>query len=418
MAGFSPTNPATGQVCCSSSSPCVSARAADDRLSDATTACIQSLTGEAVPANAGPGAAPQAPAPSDASPCAKTASTLAPVLQRFNRYRDALPSARAAADLNQLGDKLGDKPSSMPCLTRLPTDGAGLSQALGLPSDRIPDSNLRDDTTGFRAAMYRDESTNSLILVPRDTQPDSLVDWETNTRNGTGLDTEQYSQMRQLTGRLKNSGVDFDLAGYSKGGGMAQEAGLVNPDAQVTVFNSAGLHDNSLTRTATEDFDSLTDRTKAFSAQGDFLTYMNSTTNPQQNLTNARFLRQELAGEGPGINPINIKTLDPATRGTKAGADFIQAKQDYLNELDDQIASMQSALDDGRAVEGFPPVRAGLKETINDSGSIVGNLLRANSDQPTLGKLYQHKMDGVLDSLESNVKDDRKTLQGFLSKCG
>jgi hypothetical protein len=27
-------------------------------------------------------------------------------------------------------------------------------------------------------------------------------------------------------------------------------------------------------------------------------------------------------------------------------------------------------------------------------------------------------MDGVLDSLESNVKDDRKTLQSFLSKCG
>jgi hypothetical protein len=194
-----------------------------------------------VPTNAGPGAPPQPPAPADASACAKKASTLAPVLQRFNRYRNALPSARAATDLNQLGDKAGDKASSMPCLTRLPTDGAGLTQALGLPPGSIADSDLRDDTTGFRAAMYRDESTNSLILVPRDTQPDSLVDWETNTRNGTGLDTEQYTQMRQLTGTLKNDGVDFDLAGYSKGGGMAQEAGLVNTDARVTVFNSAGF---------------------------------------------------------------------------------------------------------------------------------------------------------------------------------
>ena len=418
MAGFNPDTPATGQVCCSSSSPCVSARAADDRLSDATAARIQSLTGEAVPANAGPDAAPQSPAPNGASSCAKTASTLAPVLQRFNRYRDALPSARAATDLNQLGDNPGDKPSSKPCLTRLPTDGAGLTQALGLPPGSIADSDLRDDTTGFRAAMYRDESTDSLILVPRDTQPDSLVDWETNTRNGTGLDTEQYAQMRQLTGTLKNDGVDFNLAGYSKGGGIAQEAGLVNTDAQVTVFNSAGLHDNSLARTGADDFDSLTDRTKAFSAKGDFLTYMNNATDPQQNLTNARFLRQELAGEGRGINPINIKTIDPATRGSKPGPDFVQAKQDYLKELDDQIASMQSALDEGRAVEGFPPVRAGMKETINDSGSFAGNLLGANSDQPTLGKLYQHKMDGVLDSLESNVKDDRKTLQSFLSKCG
>ena len=49
---------------------------------------------------------------------------------------------------------------------------------------------------------------------------------------------------------------------------------------------------------------------------------------------------------------------------------------------------------------------------------MTSDLLGANSDQPTLGKLYQHKMDGVLDSLESNVKDDRKTLQSFLSKCG
>jgi len=416
MAGFNPTTPATAQICCSS--PCASSKAADDRISDAAVARIQSLTGEQVPADAGPDAAPPPAAPNDASECAKKASTLAPVLQRFNHYREALPSARAASDLNQLGDQAGDKPSTMPCLTRLPTDGPGLTQALGLPPGSIASTDLRDDTTGFRAAMYRDESTNALILVPRDTQPDSLVDWETNTRNGTGVDTEQYAQMRQLTGTLKNDGVDFDLAGYSKGGGMAQEAGLVNTDAQVTVFNSAGLHDNSLTRTGVDDFDSLTDRTKAFSAKGDFLTYMNSTTDPQQNLTNARFLRQELAGQGPGINPINIKTIDPATRGTKAGADFLQAKQDYLGELDGQIASMQSAIDEGRSVEGFPPVRAGMKETINDSGSFVGSLLGANSDQPTLGKLYQHKMGGVLDSLESNVKDDRKTLQNFLSKCG
>src|SRR5205814_471564 len=91
MAGFDPAEPAAGQICCSS--PCANARAADDRLSDATAARIQSLTGEAVPANAGPDAPPQAPAPGDASACAKKASTLAPVLQRFNRYRDALPSA-------------------------------------------------------------------------------------------------------------------------------------------------------------------------------------------------------------------------------------------------------------------------------------------------------------------------------------
>ncbi len=416
MAGFDTAAPASAQQGCTT--PCAAGRASDDQLSAASAARIESLTGQPVAANAGPDAPPQAPAPADASDCQKKASTLAPVLQRFNRYRDVLPSARAATDLNQLGDKPGDTPSNKPCLTRLPTDGEGLSKALGLPPDALKDGMLRDDQTGFRAAMYRDDTTGNLILVPRDTQPDSLVDWETNTRNGTGVDTEQYEQMRELTGKLTNRGVDFDVAGYSKGGGMAQEAGLVNTDAQVRVFNSAGLHDNSLTRTGTDDFSSLESRTQAFSAKGDFLTYMNSTTDPAQNITNAKFLRQELAGQGPGINPINIKTTNPLTRGGTPDADFAQEKQAYLGELDNQITTMQSALDEGRAVEGFPPVRAATKETINDSGSFVGSLLGANSDQPTLGKLYQHKMDGVLGSLESNVKDDRKTLQSFLGKCG
>ena len=416
MPGFDATHPATAQQACAS--PCAAGRAADDRLSGAAAARVESITGAPISANAPADAPPQPPVPPGSSDCQNKASTLAPVLQRFNRYRDVLPSARAAADLNELGDKLGESPSDKPCLTRLPTDGAGLSQALGLPPGSIQDADLRDDSSGFRAVMYRDDTTGKLILVPRDTQPDSLVDWETNTRNGTGVDSEQYAQMRQLTGTLLNVGVPFDIAGYSKGGGMAQEAGLVNTGAQVRVFNSAGLHDNSLTRTGADDFASLMSRTQAFSAKGDFLTYMNETTDPAQNIINARFLRQELAGDGPGINPINIKTLDPATRGVKPDADFASAKLSYLAELDAQIVSMQSALDEGRAVKGFPPVRAATKETINDSGSILGSILGANSDQPSLGKLVQHKMGGVLDSLESNVKDDRKALQAFLVKCG
>jgi hypothetical protein len=413
---FDTVAPASSQQPCVP--PCVAARSADTRLSSAAALRVRSLTGQPVPENAAPDAPAQAPAAAGANDCEKRASTLAPVLQRFNRYRSALPSARAAADLNELGDGPGDVPSAKPCLTRLPVGAAGLNKSLGLPPDTLRDTDLRDDETGFRAAMYRDEATGQLILVPRDTQPDSLVDWETNTRNGTGRDTEQYGEMRELAGTLKNKGVDFDLAGYSKGGGMAQEAGLVNTDAQVRVFNSAGLHDNSLARTGADDFASLESRTQAFSAKGDFLTYMNQTSDPAQNIANARFLRQELAGEGPGINPINIKTTNPLTRGADAGADFAAAKQSYLGELDAQIASMQSALDEGRAVQGFPPVRAALKETINDSGSFPGWLLGANSAQPTLGKLYQHKMGGVLDAWESNVKDDRRTLQAFLSRCG
>ena len=256
-----------------------------------------------------------------------------------------------------------------------------------------------------------------MILVPRDTQPDSLVDWQANTRNGLGLDTPQYAAMRKLTERLVANDQTFDLAGYSKGGGIAQEGGLMNTLAQVRVFNSAGLADSSLSRTGQPSFESLVSRTRAFSSEGDFLTFMNNTTDPGQNIVNSRFLRQELAGQGPGLNPINIKVRNPAMRGAN-DAQFGRDKQAYIDELDQHIDSMQTAFDSGGVVQSFPPVRAASQETITDSMTLAGKMLGARSDQPTLGKLAQHKMGVVLDSMETNVVNDRNAINAFLAKCG
>jgi hypothetical protein len=416
MGWFSKSSPATAKGPCVAC--CQSDQAKDTQLSRATALRMKSLTGQEVDEDAPAGAPPpKLPAGAPASDCAHNAVDMVPVLQRFNRYREALPSARASADLNELGDKPGADVSTKPCMTRLPTDAAGLNSALGLPPGKINDDDLRNDQTGFRAAVYRDEQTGKLILVPRDTQPDSLVDWQTNTRNGIGRDTDQYAAMRQLTSKMSMGDQPFDIAGYSKGGGIAQEGGLLNPDAQVRVFNSAGLPDNALRWTGQENFDSLVSRTKSFSAEGDFLTYMNTTTDPGQNIINARFLRTELAGEGKGINPINIKVRDPAMRGLDDPG-FSADKATYLSELDAQIDSMQTAFDTGGTVSGFPPVRAAAKETINNSMTTVGKLFGARSDQPTLGKLAQHKMSAVLDSMESNVKKDRESLQNFMKDCG
>jgi len=394
---------------------CRADHAKDDELAKASSARIAAFSGRRGRADgAAPVASPSARVDSD---CAQQARTLAPVVARFDRYREALPSARAAADLNELGDKPGDEASKKPCLTRLPVEADKLNAALGMPSGAIKAQHLRNDETGFRAALYRDEGTGRMILVPRDTQPDSLVDWQANTRNGVGLDTPQYAAMRTLTERLQANDQTFDIAGYSKGGGIAQEGGLVNTQAQVRVFNSAGLADSSLARTGRSAFDSLISRTKAFSSEGDFLTFMNNTTDPGQNIINSRFLRQELAGEGPGLNPINIKVRNPAMRGANDPL-FERDKQAYLDELDRHIDSMQTAYDTGGVVEAFPPVRAASKETIDDSMTLPGQMLGARSDQPTLGKLAQHKMGVVLDSMEANVATDRNSLQAFLAQCG
>jgi hypothetical protein len=407
----------------SAKTPCVAccraARARDDELSRASSARIAALAarGGAPNASPTPGLAPDAPSGRVNGDCATRARTLAPVVVRFDRYREALPSARAAADLNELGDKSGAQPSQKPCLTRLPVHADDLGKALHMPPGTLRDQDLRNDDSGFRAALYRDEETGKTILVPRDTQPDSLVDWQANTRNGLGQDTPQYAAMRNLTQRLTDANQAFDIAGYSKGGGIAQEGGLVNELAQVRVFNSAGLTDSSLLRTGRPSFDDLVSRTSAFSSEGDFVTFMNNTTDPGQNIINSRFLRQELAGKGPGLNPIDIKVRNPAMRGV-TDAQFQRDKQSYIAELGDHIDSMQSAYDTGATVTAFPPVRAASKETIADSMTFAGKLLGARSDQPTLGKLAQHKMNVVLDSMDQNVAGDRKSLSAFLASCG
>ena len=417
MGCFSRAGPASAKAPCAAC--CRADHAKDDELSKASTARIAALAGgRATPGTTAPPASARgAPSARVNSDCAQQARTLAPVVDRFDRYREALPSARAAADLNELGDKPGDVPSDKPCLTRLPVDAEKLNAALGMPPDTIKPLQLRNDKTGFRAALYKDEGTGRMILVPRDTQPDSLVDWQANTRNGLGLDTPQYEAMRDLTKRLQTNDQVFDIAGYSKGGGIAQEGGLVSRLSQVRVFNSAGLTESSLARTGRDNFDSLVSRTKAFSSEGDFLTFMNNTTDPGQNIINSRFLRRELAGQGPGLNPINIKVRNPALRGAN-DAEFAQDKQAYLDELDQHIDSMQAAFDSGGTVASFPPVRAASKETINDSMTLPGKLLGARSDQPTLGKLAQHKMGVVLGAMETNVANDRDALNAFLAKCG
>ncbi len=417
MGCFSRTASASAKAPCPAC--CRTDRARDDELSQASGARIAALAGRRGASNAAasPAAASGAPSGRVNSDCAAQARTLAPLVARFDRYREALPSARAAADLNELGDKPGDEPSTKPCLTRLPLGAEQLNRQLGMPPGTLKDTDLRNDDTGFRAALYRDESTGKMILVPRDTQPDSLVDWQANIRNGLGVDTPQYKAMRNLTSTLASNDQTFDIAGYSKGGGLAQQGGLMDRLAQVRVFNSAGAPNQMLGWSSVADFDSLTSRTKSFSADGDFLTYMNSTTDPGQNIINSRFLQRELAGQGRGLNPIDIKVRNPAMRGGSDPA-FAADKQNYMDELVAHINDMQSAYDSGGSVATFPPVRAASKETIADSMTLPGKLLGAESDQPTLGKLAQHKMSVVLDALEGNVQNDRARLQDFIRKCG
>lgn len=393
-----------------------------DHLSDAVKSRIEGLTRRPEQAD---GLLPTDGSPmlisADSSPCQKRALTLGPTLRRFNRYREALPYARAANDVNkQLGatEEDRDDPVDAECLERLPTDGTELTAKLGLPPGTIRDEDLRDETTGFRAVMYRDRASGQLILAARDTQPKSLVDWQTNTRNGQGRDTDQYAAMRRLSGRLTSHRIDFNLAGYSKGGGLAQEAGLINRDAQVYVFNSSGLHKDSLWRTGNSDFQSLRQRTHAFSASNDFLTFMNETRDPKQQIENVRFLRRELEGENRWWKkPMKIDHRNPAQPDGDDDPFFKKDRDAYFAELDEMIAQLERNHAAGHALRSFPPVRAAQKEVIPNSDTSISNQLGAQDPGLNLGKLRQHQMPRVLDPLEKNVEDDRETLRNFLKEC-
>lgn len=348
--------------------------------------------------------------------CDNKARQVGEVAGRMDRYRAALPGARAARDLNELGNKAGG-PVNQPCLTRLPLDAAGANKALGIDPkspNALTDRDLRDDSTGYRSALYRDETNGQIILVSRDTQPDSLVDWKTNIDNGQGRDTAQYRSVRGLSTKLVRSGTNFDIAGYSKGGGLAQEAGLVSPRSQVYVFNSAGLHPASLARTGNADFNSLTSRTRAFSAEQDFLTYMNNTNDPAAQLRNAQFLRSHLAGD-PWVAPMKITHLNPADATGPPSAAFEGAKKALMADLDNMIANRSVA---------FPPVRAVSKETIPGSMSNTGWTTGATRSGPTLGKLAQHQISNVVGTagkpgpMEKQIAADRTFLQQFRAQCG
>ncbi len=400
---------------------CAAKAAADKKLAADTAARIQKLTGEKSTSSAiQPGESGPQLRPGNWSACQNKAADIAPVMRRFERYNAALPGARAALNASQLGDAAGSKAKSMDCVKRLPDTGPELSKALGLPPDAIKTESLRDDTTGFRAAVYQSESDGKLTLVARDTEPHSLVDWKTNTDNGQGLETDQYREMRKLTSRLQDQGVPFDMAGYSKGGGLAQEAGLINTDGNVYVFNSAGIPAESVGRTATTSMDDLASRTSSFSSQGDFLTYLNTQTDPAKQIQSAEWLKSQLATAGswysPLGQPIGLSYLNPAAKSLDDPA-FAAQKSSYLDSLQSLIDTSKSNLAAGTPVQLFPPVRTDSAETVPDTMTWLGNQQGATQDAATTGRLVQHQMKIVEGGMEDTNASDRKAMTSFLQQC-
>ncbi|WP_036771356.1 phospholipase [Photorhabdus australis] len=106
----------------------------------------------------------------------------------------------------------------------------------------IEPANLRDETTGFQAGIYRNDDLYIVAFVGTNDLKDILA----NLRQGFGFDEAQYHQAIDLarTARMV-FGENVLFTGHSLGGGLAATAAL-SVGKPAVVFNSAGVSDNMM----------------------------------------------------------------------------------------------------------------------------------------------------------------------------
>lgn len=118
----------------------------------------------------------------------------------------------------------------------------------GKIGDKVGDytlANVHSDDTGLRAALFIDKSGNS-VLAFAGTDFTSLADWKANILQGMGIESTQYTNAIELAkGYSLNTGGNISFTGHSLGGGLASAA-AIHTGGSATVFNAAGLHNNTL----------------------------------------------------------------------------------------------------------------------------------------------------------------------------
>lgn len=107
----------------------------------------------------------------------------------------------------------------------------------------IRPSDLENEHAGFRARFYSDDDGHFILAFCGTNEG---RDWKHNVRQGLGLHDSQYEQAVELSRKAHRAfGDNLVLTGHSLGGGLAS-AGAIATNSPAVVFNSAGLHDNTI----------------------------------------------------------------------------------------------------------------------------------------------------------------------------
>lgn len=321
---------------------------------------------------------------------------------RFERNNKAIIRAYAADNVYNQG-KEGH------CLTNLSKSKEKFEKLLGLAAAKFTNEDFSNPETGFKAALYRSESDGRVILAFQGTDPETLVDWDTNIKNGLGRSTAQGEAARKLAKKLTDAGVDFDIAGHSKGGGLATLAATRAPKAQVYTFNSAGVSPGIIKQYGEVTVENLTRRTQAFRFQDEFLTIMQSQTTAQGRIDQAEQLLSELKGEAGWKNPLKIIKRD--TSG-KNEANFVKERDDLFTKFSDEIKNARQRMAAGDNLDDYFPPAIGTPVDLGPAPDTVLN--------QRLDRLNNHTMRGLLDGgvlprMESQKNEDIVALHEFVS---
>ncbi|MET0225823.1 MAG: Mbeg1-like protein [Dokdonella sp.] len=315
------------------------------------------------------------------------------------RGKDAKPVDLKLAELS--ADVYDVPGSGVEGWTRL--SDAELAQA------NIQPGQLDDPSTGFRAALYRDDAGH-VVLAFAGTDPKSGKDWLADGAQAAGLPTAQYDEaVRVATLAKKEFGGNLVLTGHSLGGGLASVASVATNSAAVT-FNAAGVNNSTLSRYV-HDADPATLKQQAndglvrrYAVKGDILTGEQESGAGRGFAPDAIGHKIELApastlpwvAQLPGVNLISDTAM-----GIKLhlmGSVLGSLQQDHPWTPGGPGESLVDRIADGTGKVGDAIV-GGIDSVKNGATDVIGSVTGATGDVlghvPLIGGALEGAADGV-----------------------
>ncbi len=193
--------------------------------------------------------------------------------ERLDFNNDSILRAEAAQYVYRVDENRRD-PAKYP----LPEAPVGLEVLDTKSIPGLQNSVVMDKESGFGAALFKSEINDATMLTYRGTNNGvtGKQDWMTNGAQGIGKQTKQYDQAMHLALQVKRSlGKEIDIVGHSLGGGLAASAVGVTGIKGYS-FNSAGLHENTVSRQGGLKMEKIKGLIQSQSVDGEVLTLLQS----------------------------------------------------------------------------------------------------------------------------------------------